>query len=163
METKGQFEIISNILFTSFRFIWIPWYGSTTIINILLFQCGDWLYTSESGVYRRQILTYKDGPRAERVNSLFITYCHLSGFLWIKHRTRLGLEPSTSEFWATNRAIIIGSRPKITNHILWKIVHPRPLLLVFIMFFLIWICSIPYTHVLQECYHQNNGTPWNKR
>ena len=32
-----------------------------------LFQCGERLYTSESVVYRQQILTYKDGPRAERV------------------------------------------------------------------------------------------------
>ena len=32
------------------------------------FQRGDRLYTSESDVYRRQIMTYKDGPRAERVN-----------------------------------------------------------------------------------------------
>ena len=31
------------------------------------FQCGDRLYTSEFDVYRRQILTYKDGPSAERV------------------------------------------------------------------------------------------------
>ena len=35
----------------------------------LFFQCGDRLYASESDVYRRQILTYKDGPRAERVLS----------------------------------------------------------------------------------------------
>ena len=27
----------------------------------------DRLYTSESDVYRRHIMTYKDGPRAERV------------------------------------------------------------------------------------------------
>ena len=32
------------------------------------FQCGDRPYTSESAVYRRQILTYEDGPRTERVN-----------------------------------------------------------------------------------------------
>ena len=34
--------------------------------NVLLiqpFQCEDPLYTSESDVYRRHILTYKDGPR----------------------------------------------------------------------------------------------------
>ena len=30
------------------------------------FHYGDSLYTSESDVYRRQILTYKDGPRTER-------------------------------------------------------------------------------------------------
>ena len=34
---------------------------------ILLFQCWDRLQTSESGVYRRQILTSKVGPRIERV------------------------------------------------------------------------------------------------
>ena len=36
--------------------------------NVLLiqpFQCEDPFYTSESDVYRRQILTYKDGPRNE--------------------------------------------------------------------------------------------------
>ena len=31
------------------------------------FQGGGRLYTSESDVYRRQILTYKDDPRAERL------------------------------------------------------------------------------------------------
>ena len=31
------------------------------------FQRGDRLYASESDVYRRQILTHKDGPRAGRV------------------------------------------------------------------------------------------------
>ena len=33
------------------------------------FQRGDRLHTSESDVYRRQILTYKDDPCTERVNS----------------------------------------------------------------------------------------------
>ena len=33
-------------------------------------KCGDRLYTSESDVYIRQILTYKDNPRAVRVNYL---------------------------------------------------------------------------------------------
>ena len=65
-----QIEIIRNVLLAlsvSFEYIC---YGSTAIINILLFQCGDHFYrpTSESGVYRRLILTYKDGPCAERVN-----------------------------------------------------------------------------------------------
>ena len=31
------------------------------------FLYGDRLYTWESDVYRRQIPTYKDGPRTERV------------------------------------------------------------------------------------------------
>ena len=42
-------------------------YGSTPIANIF-FQCWDRLYMIESDVYRRQILTYKDGPRAKRVD-----------------------------------------------------------------------------------------------
>ena len=39
----------------------------------LLLQRGDRLYTSESDVYRRQNLTYKDGPRAERVSQLTLS------------------------------------------------------------------------------------------
>ena len=31
------------------------------------FQYGDRFYTSESDVCRRQILTYKDDPRTERI------------------------------------------------------------------------------------------------
>ena len=39
-------------------------------------QRGDRLYTSESDVYGRQILTYKDGSRAERVNlTTIVTIC----------------------------------------------------------------------------------------
>ena len=37
------------------------------------FQCGDRFYTSESAAYRRQILTYKDGPRAQRAKPPFHT------------------------------------------------------------------------------------------
>ena len=36
----------------------------------LLLQCGDRLYSSESDVYRRQILTTKVYPRAVRANPL---------------------------------------------------------------------------------------------
>ena len=53
MGTKGLvlFEII-------IRFIWIPnCYGSAAIMIILPFQCGGRLQTSESDIYRRQILT----------------------------------------------------------------------------------------------------------
>ena len=35
--------------------------------DVYPFQRGDRLYTSKSDVCRRQILTYKDGPRAERI------------------------------------------------------------------------------------------------
>ena len=36
------------------------------------FQRVDRLYTSESDVYRRQILTYKDGPRTKRIEKNLI-------------------------------------------------------------------------------------------
>ena len=36
--------------------------------------CYNRLYTSESDVCRRQILTYKDSPRAERINPLLGEY-----------------------------------------------------------------------------------------
>ena len=45
--------------------------GLRPLIFLKLFQCGDCLYTSESDVYRRQIMTYKDGPRTERVKAPF--------------------------------------------------------------------------------------------
>ena len=38
--------------------------GPQPLEIFLLLQCGDLLYTSESDVFRRQILTYKDSPRA---------------------------------------------------------------------------------------------------
>ena len=58
METNGffQFEIIINVLVCSFRLIW-------TSILILSVRGPS------SYVYRRQILTYKDGHRAERVDT----------------------------------------------------------------------------------------------
>ena len=40
--------------------------GLRLLAIVLPLQCGDRLYTSESDVCRRQILTYKDGSRAER-------------------------------------------------------------------------------------------------
>ena len=42
----------------------------STLIVILLVQ--DRLYTSESDVYRRQILTYKDDPRTVRIKTLLV-------------------------------------------------------------------------------------------
>ena len=47
--------------------------GLRSLEIFLFFQCGDRLYTSESDVCRRQILTYKNGPRAEKVT--FTTVC----------------------------------------------------------------------------------------
>ena len=58
----------------------------------LIFQRGDRLYTSEFDVCRRQIVTYINGPRAERVKALTTTIVVFNLFyfpmkpllLWIK-------------------------------------------------------------------------------
>ena len=42
--------------------------GRRPLEIFVFFPHRDRIYTSESDVYRRQILTYKDGPRTERVN-----------------------------------------------------------------------------------------------
>ena len=47
-------------------------YAATAIINILLFQCGDRLYTSDSDVYRLQNLTSKVCRRTDRVNIIYL-------------------------------------------------------------------------------------------
>ena len=44
--------------------------GLRTLYVCQFFHRGDRLYTSESDAYRRQMLTYKDGPRTERVNEV---------------------------------------------------------------------------------------------
>ena len=63
-----QIEIIINFLANSFRFILIPMLWVYCHYKYLdTFSTGPF-YTSASDVYRRQILSYKDGPRAERVN-----------------------------------------------------------------------------------------------
>ena len=46
----------------------MSWVRIWSLQTSQLFQYGDRFYSSESDVYRRQILTYKDRPRAERVN-----------------------------------------------------------------------------------------------
>ena len=109
-----QFEIIINVLVSSFRFIWIPmlWcHGCTAIINVLILSTwGPSLYVKiwrmktvpalkglnlvvmwsgdksksfsfTTYVYRCQILMYKDGPRAERVNAYFSVKS-----LYLKHK-----------------------------------------------------------------------------
>ena len=42
------------------------------IANILILRRGDRLFTSESDVYRRQILTYKDGTRTEKITTFIM-------------------------------------------------------------------------------------------
>ena len=72
--TIWQFQVFT---FPFFCPGWVNYYSEGTVFIMGLrssdifkvFQCGDRLYTSESGVYRRQILTYKDDPRTEKVKS----------------------------------------------------------------------------------------------
>ena len=45
------------------------------IRNILIFSVRDRLYTSESDIYRRQILMSEVGPRSERVNRKTMSLC----------------------------------------------------------------------------------------
>ena len=45
--------------------------GLRPLYIIVFLQRGDRLQTSESDVYRRQILTSKVGPRAVRVNAVY--------------------------------------------------------------------------------------------
>ena len=42
---------------------------------LYFFQCEEFLYKSEYAVYRRHILTYKDGPRTERVEGSHAIQC----------------------------------------------------------------------------------------
>ena len=66
-----QFEIITNVLVSfsaSFEYVMDRYIYGQYKFYILL-AGGDRLQTSESDVFRRQILTYKDGPRADRVIS----------------------------------------------------------------------------------------------
>ena len=45
-------------------------YGSKAIINILLFQCDDRLYTAESDVHGQWIVTANVDSRTERMNKI---------------------------------------------------------------------------------------------
>ena len=72
MKTKGFISIWNHHKCISQPF---PIHLNTYVIGLrplemfLFFQCRDPVYTSEYAVYRRQILTYKDGLRTERVKS----------------------------------------------------------------------------------------------
>ena len=70
------FEIIINFFASSFRFIWISMLWVCNIRNIFAHNIFA-LLSSESDVYRRQILTTKVHPRAVRVNSyqFIVSYC----------------------------------------------------------------------------------------
>ena len=61
METKGffQFEIIINVLVSSFCFIWISMFW--VYDNYNMFN-----YFSAGTVFRRQILTSEDGLRSQK-------------------------------------------------------------------------------------------------
>ena len=72
MRLKGvvYFEIIMTVLVSFF-----PIHLNTYVMSLLpveiflILECGDRLKTSESDVYRRQILTTKVDPRAVKVKA----------------------------------------------------------------------------------------------
>ena len=70
-----------SALFDSFEYLC---YGSTAIINISILLVRNQLYTSESDVYRRPILTYKDDRRAVRVNVVLMLIRRLRHWTSIK-------------------------------------------------------------------------------
>ena len=78
METKGVFSIWNYHKCLSYLFL-IPLntyvMSPRTWYIFLVLQCGNRLQTSESDVYRRQILTSKVDPRAVRVNIYIIINC----------------------------------------------------------------------------------------
>ena len=51
--------------------------GLRPLVIFLFLQCGDQLQSSESDVYRRQILTTKVDPRAVRVKDPLKMCAHL--------------------------------------------------------------------------------------
>ena len=60
METKDQFEIIINVLVSSFSYIWI--------LMVWVYDHYKYLYSFSAGIdFRRQILTFKIDLRAARV------------------------------------------------------------------------------------------------
>ena len=67
MESKGLFSIWNQHKGLSKLFLLYLNVMGLRPLEFFLFQRGDRLYTSESNVYTRQILTYKDRPRAEMV------------------------------------------------------------------------------------------------
>ena len=63
------FEVATNVLFRSLRFIWIP--------MLWVYDCYKLFYTSIAEFnFRRQILTSKVDPRAVRVNINILTSSH---------------------------------------------------------------------------------------
>ena len=60
--------------------------GLRTLEIFQFFQRGDRLYTSESDVYRRRILMYKDGPHAERVKTLIRVILIISTMIGYSHK-----------------------------------------------------------------------------
>ena len=62
----NSFFTLKSSQMSSFEYLC---YVFTTTINIVILSMRDRLHTSESVVYSRQILTYKAGPRTERVRA----------------------------------------------------------------------------------------------
>ena len=81
METKGFFSILNHPYCLSYLLLFhLNTYvmGLRPLEIFQFFQCGDRLYMSRSDVHRRQNLTFKDGPHAEKVTAFWArsVVCH---------------------------------------------------------------------------------------
>ena len=69
-------EIMVNVLVSSFCFIWISMSWVYSYYKYFTLSVQGSTLKSESGVYRRQIMTSKIGPRAERdKNHCYVFWC----------------------------------------------------------------------------------------
>ena len=71
----GEFEIIITVSFSYFHFIWIPLLWVYGHYKSVILSVRGW--TLDVRIYKRQILTSKVAPRAERVKA--------SSFRWVYH------------------------------------------------------------------------------
>ena len=127
LHTNTFFNYFSTAANSNNPLVRVIHFPNTTIINVLLFQCGDCLYTPEPDVTyidRRQILTYKDGPRIERVNTSLIEYYYMDSVqclsvssINLRHRlfaSFINLWHRSSVSWV-NLGSFIGSAHKFIN------------------------------------------------
>ena len=116
-------------------------YGSTVIRNIWILSVRGpsldiriWrlhLYTSESDVYRRRILTYKDAPRTERVK-VAVHYATTAGYrfghiyAFSTHRCRSSqhlrsecnirpINTTSTRCWTNDGLLLVQRRVRWTN------------------------------------------------
>ena len=88
METKNGFLILKSSQISQLFLLHLNTYvmGQWLLWILQYFQCRDRPYTSDSDVYKRQILTFEDGPRAVGIKIIIIPLSTTlqSLLLWMK-------------------------------------------------------------------------------